>query len=124
MSWFNEVIDEAAGALPDGFPFREHGAALVRNAVIAAGWAGVRGNDPAGQETAGRQRTQHRINRAFLEYRGAVIGARQPFGYFVTVQIVARSIERGEEDEAHEAAVEFFLEFSAAAIIHQLILYS
>src|ERR1700730_463605 len=124
VSLTDEAIDEVTGPSPNGRPFREHAAALVGNAVVAAGWPGIRRDDAAGQEIRGRQGTQLGINRPFLEDRRAFVGACQPFGDFVAVKIFGRLIENREQHQPNQASVQVLLKFSAIAIVHKPILYS
>jgi hypothetical protein len=75
---------------------REYRAALIGDAVVAAGGPGIRRNDAAGQEIGGGQGPQHRVNGALLEYGYALIGIRQPLGDFIAIEIFGGLLEHRE----------------------------
>src|SRR5277367_6129179 len=123
-SFIYEAVDEVAGAQPHGRPLREHLAALVGNAVVTARWTGVRGHDATGEQVRCRECAKHRINGALLEDRHTLVGAGQPFGNFVAIEVLGRLVEDREQHQPNQASVQVLLEFFIAAMLHKLILYT
>ena len=66
----------------------------------------------------GAERAEHRVDSASFEQGFTFVGALQPLGNVVAVQILVGGIEDGEKNQRHQSGVELLLELPGGSVIH------